>query len=253
MKDSFLLLLLLLATLTAWGQPTPSSTQLVETAQVLEQAYKDQSSAELAKFLTEWSQHLPAVTKAELQRLPARHQEAYAVFTAFYVPHQLGRLGGSEWGNDLYQKVKFLLVQNSLKIQVENSAVRDSIDNFRPVVAVPGKQAVYLTSAREKTLNAFLGNTHLPLGAGGIMNPARSSGESEKRQQFLGSCLRIWHGHWGGYWQLNSYPVAYTVTFSKDMQSAQIDFRMVYEGGSATLKKIQGNWQLLSSRRTWIE
>jgi hypothetical protein len=125
--------------------------------------------------------------------------------------------------------------------------------DFRPQVKVPGKQAIYLTAARAETLRAFLGDKHLPLGAGGIMHPARSRGESEKRKTFLGKAIKIWYGHWGGYWQLDSYPVASSITFDKSMGYARVSFRMVYEGGEAILKKTGGQWVLLSSKRTWIE
>ncbi len=85
------------------------------------------------------------------------------------------------------------------------------------------------------------------------MNPARSSGESEKRKAFLENDIKIWYGHWGSYWQLDSYPVVYSITFDKRMLYARVDFRMVYEGGEAVLKKKNGQWVLVTSKRTWIE
>ena len=68
------------------------------------------------------------------------------------------------------------------------------------------------------------------------MNPARSKGESEKRKMFLENYIKIFHGHWGGYWQLHSYPEAESITFDKNMEYARVDFRLVYEGGFAILK-----------------
>jgi hypothetical protein len=129
----------------------------------------------------------------------------------------------------------------------------DSIMDFRPNIKVPGKLCVYLTTEHDKTLKAFLGDKHLPLGSGGIMNPARSKGASEKRKKFLENHIKIWYGHWGGYWQLKSYPVASSIIFDKDMQYARVNFRLVYEGGQAILKKIDGKWTLISSKITWIE
>ena len=129
----------------------------------------------------------------------------------------------------------------------------DSIVNFRPRININGKFPLYLSSKYNDILNAFLGNKHLPVGTGDIMTPARSSRQSEKRKNFLNNYIKIWYGHWGGYWQLHSYPKAYSITFDKDMKYAKIDFRMVYEGGEALLKNDNGKWILISAKRTWIE
>jgi len=134
-----------------------------------------------------------------------------------------------------------------------NDTLIDSIINFRPQIECSGKQPLYLNKKYNEILNAFLGNKHLPLGTGGIMNPARSKGQSKKRKKFLEKYIKIWYGHWGGYWQLISYPKAYAVTFDKEMKYARIDFRMVYEGGEAILKRENDKWILISSKRTWIE
>jgi hypothetical protein len=299
--------------ITARAQETVHHKPRRDNTTLLEEAYRTQSKEKLKQFFRGWSDNIPAISGQELSQLNARQKEAYAVFTAFYKPHRLDSLGGSEWGTAIYQKTGFLLVQNAVKIRatdkifyadavvdsiitsvvtrtVQEDSIKqrllkkvngrlsqtireeygfetpfsfhnsrdaekaiDSIDTFRPVIKVPGKQAIYLTPKREETLKAFLGDKHIPLGTGGIMNPARSSGEGDKRKKFLGNAIKIWYGHWGGYWQLNSYPVAYSITFDKSLLYARINFRMVYEGGEAILKKTNSRWMLISSRRTWIE
>ena len=85
------------------------------------------------------------------------------------------------------------------------------------------------------------------------MNIARSTGKSENRKKFLENYIKIWYGHWGGYWQLYSYPTASSIIFDKDMKYARIYFRMVYEGGEAILKNENNKWILISAKRTWIE
>lgn len=297
----------------AYAQKSVQPLKISRKASPLEVAYKLRSQEKLTQFFQDWSQSIPAISDRELVTLSKQQQEAYKVFTAFYKPHRLDSLGGSEWGNSIYQNVNFLLVQNSVKIHTvakifysdtdidsiitgvitrtvkedstrqrrlkkvdgklnqqvreefgfENSfsfhstenpeAIGEDLIDFRPVVKAPGKQVIFLTPDKEKTLKAFLGDKHLPVGAGGIMNPAHSSGESEKRMTFLENSIKIWYGHWGGYWQLNSYPVAYSITFDKSMLYARVSFRMVYEGGEAILKRTNGKWALLSSKRTWIE
>ena len=297
----------------ASAQQSAKPRPIVQRTTPLEAAYRARSTEQLTQFFRGWSESLPAISAPELAQLNERQQEAYGVFTSFYKPHRLDSLGGSEWGNDIYQQTSFLLVQNELKIRVTDrlfysdaaidsiitaaisrfewadstkqrhlkkvngrltQQVReefgfgdnfsyhnpadparavDSLLDFRPRVKAPGKQIIYLTPARAETLRAFLRDKHLPLGAGGIMNPARSRGESEKRKTFLGNDIKIWYGHWGGYWQLNSYPVASSITFDKSMNYARVNFRMVYEGGEAILKKTDGQWRLLTSKITWIE
>lgn len=129
----------------------------------------------------------------------------------------------------------------------------DSIRNFRPRISCGSKKPLYFSSGYRKVLNDFLKNEHFDLGSGNIMTPARSMGESEQRQKFLEREIKIFYGHWGGYWQLLSYPVAYSIIFDSQMHYAKINFRMVYEGGEAILENQNGQWVLLSSRRTWIE
>lgn len=127
------------------------------------------------------------------------------------------------------------------------------LNDFRPKLEITKPEAVVLTSDYERLLNAFLGNENYKLGTGNIMAPARSKGESLKRQTFLENYIRIWHGHWGGYWQLNSYPYVERITFDAKFENAVIDYRMVYEGGYAYLKKVDGVWKVMQAKRTWIE
>jgi hypothetical protein len=85
------------------------------------------------------------------------------------------------------------------------------------------------------------------------MKPARSKGESAKRQRFLEERIKIWYGHWGGYWQLISYPEAYMITLDPELTYARVSFRLVYEGGYAIFKRVDTHWVLVTAKRTWIE
>ena len=150
---------------------------------------------------------------------------------------------------DRWFETFFDLSDNPLK----NHKQVDSIANFRPQINCGDKIPVYLTPKYDTLLNAFLGSEHLEFGTGEIMNVARAKGENEKRQNFLENFVKTYHGHWGGYWYLYSFPEAYSVTFDKDMEYAIIDFRVVYEGGEAILKREGKTWTLISSKMTWIE
>lgn len=129
----------------------------------------------------------------------------------------------------------------------------DSIIEFYPHIDNNHQKVVYLTKDYLQLLNNFLGNSHSELGKGSIMNPAYSKGESKKRKDFLDKLVTIFYGHWGGYWQLYTYPVAYSITFDRSMKYAKVDYQIVYEGGEAVLEKKDNHWKIIRGKRTWIE
>ncbi len=274
------------------------------TPRTLEDAYAANSTKLLHQFYTDWNREIKPATDSELNAMNDTLKQAYLAFTAFYKPLNIEKLGGSEWGNDIYKSVDFFVVQNYVKIYftpklvysaqdsddrmvnyikttVKDTAFRarclkryngklsqmvrenfwpdmkdtlaDSIINFRPQINCDGKLPLYLNSKYEDILNRFLGDDHYQLGRSGMMTPATSKGESERRKEFLEKGIKIFYGHWGGYWQFNSYPVAGRITFDRQMRYAKVNFRMVYQGGEAILENDNGKWKLISSRLTWIE
>ena len=129
----------------------------------------------------------------------------------------------------------------------------DSSITFRPPVHFDGKKVVYLTPKYEKLLNSFLGNQHVDLGEEDIMQPAYSKGNSRSKHTFLNKAALIFYGHWGGYWQYETYPKANQIIFNPEMNRAVVLFRFVYEGGEAILEKHNGEWKMVDLRFTWIE
>jgi hypothetical protein len=131
--------------------------------------------------------------------------------------------------------------------------VMDANIDFRPSVSFPGKKVVYLTDDYKKLLDNFLGNQHVDLGTGSIMQTAYAKDESRKRMDFIQQAAQIFYGHWGGYWQYETYPEAYRIIIDANMQRAIVYFRFVYEGGEVFLEKQNGEWTVVSGRLTWIE
>ena len=129
----------------------------------------------------------------------------------------------------------------------------DSAISFRPPVKFPNKKIVYLTTEYERLLDNFLGNRHVGLGQEGIMQVAYSKGESRKRMDFINCATKIFYGHWGGYWQYETYPKASTIVIDSQMQRAVVFFRFVYQGGEVILEKQNGEWTIVSGKFTWIE
>jgi hypothetical protein len=278
---------------------------------ILRKAFKKNSTAQLKQFFQDWNNAIQPIAETEWANLNDIHKECYSAFTAFYQPDNLVLLGGSEMGNDIYENVEFLIVQDNIEIFtsekvyysdeekeeyivdfVKNNVDNDStqqmmlkrdeagklskdvletfssaglleletqdslvaiISDFRPVLDNSNKQALYLTKKYTDILYKFLGKKRRPFGKGGIMKPASAAGKSARRKEFLENYIKIFQGHWGGYWQLHSYPTATSITFDHDMKFAKVDFRLVYEGGVAILKKEKGKWILVTAYKTWIE
>ena len=136
----------------------------------------------------------------------------------------------------------------------KNKKQVDLVANFRPQINCENKIPIYLMPKYDTLLNAFLGSEHLEFGTGGIMSVAQAKGESKKRQNFLENYIKIFHGHWGGYWHLCSFPKAYSITFDKDMEYAMIDFRSSWaSGGEVIFKKEGDTWIFVCRVSSWIE
>lgn len=129
----------------------------------------------------------------------------------------------------------------------------DSNVSFRPSVSFPDKKVVYLTNGYVQLLNHFLGENHVAMGTESIMQTAYAKDESAQRLAFIKNAVLIFYGHWGGYWQYETYPEAYSIIFDSAMQRAVVNFRFVYEGGEVYLEKQDGEWVVVSGRLTWIE
>jgi hypothetical protein len=187
----------------------------------------------------------------------------FDVYKAFYKPLDLLKLGDWEWGNKLNSKCRYVVVQNKLFYSIlltDNfddfdwkKSRKDSIENFRPPIDLDRNKVLYLTNEYATSINKFLGAESTKLGEGNIMNPSRPAGESEKRYEVLRSFIPILHGHWGGYWHLETHPHVSVIIFNKTLTKAQIHFRVGYQGGEAILEKTGNEWTIKESKATWIE
>ena len=136
----------------------------------------------------------------------------------------------------------------------KNSCTKvDSAVEFRPQVSFPNKKIVYLTDEYVQLLNRFLGNKHVDLGTESIMQTAYAKDESRSRMEFIKKAAKIYYGHWGGYWQYETYPKANSIIFDARMQRAIVYFRFVYEGGEVCLEKQNDEWVVVSGELNWIE
>ena len=225
-------------------------------------SYLDDSGEQLEDFFHAWKDSSVGISKRELKSAPPVISSAYKIFEDFYQPKNLSRIGKPEWGTDQFKSVKYFIVQKDLNVVIakklkENISLSDSppilditINNFRPNLK-GDTPALFLTDTYQRVLESFLGSEELPVGHGGLMNPSVAKGESEKRQKYLNSQLKIYHGHWGG-WRYVTDPTVTSIVFNKSLNKAIVRFSLVYEGGHAIYRFKKGKWILQESRLTWI-
>jgi hypothetical protein len=228
----------------------------------LEYAYKQNSQDSLRLFFADWNQNIEPSSKDFIEQNDTI-KAVYDSYKAFYNPLDLLKLGDWEWGNDLNSMCKYIVVQNKIFYAVCSSnnfndfdwetSRKDSICNFRPPLQIEQSKVLYLTTEYKKSIYHFLGTESTKVGTPNLMSPSRSKGESEKRYKQIRSFIPILHGHWGGYWHLETHPYVFTILFNKDLKIAKFDYRVGYQGGEATLTKGTNGWTIQKSEATWIE
>ena len=257
MNRHILILLLAFVSSISFGQ---------DPYKILVKAYKSDSIPLLEKFLLDWNKK--SIPNPNIYDFPEVKKNTYAIYQDFYNPFLLDKYGKQEMGSDLYSKIKYVIIQNSIRVIVlktdsidqdyrnpEDSIIKEklTISEFKPNLSFENAKVLFLTSDYAHYLNKFLKKKHYKLGYGGIMNPARAKGSAIYKQEFLNSKLLIIHGHWGGNWHLETHPYINNIIFNKDLTLAKINFRIGYQGGESIYLKKDGNWITKSSEITWIE
>jgi len=254
---NILVVILVLTVSTCFGQ---------KELKKLKKAYEAKSQSQLESFLQQWQSESKPISFPD--SLSDLQKDVYQIYEDFYNPFNLSRVGSGEWGDSLYAGIDYVIIQNQLLINwyktdtlnfrfFENTdsliLSKEMIGNFRPDITFEQAKTLYLFPQYLKIINTFLRSKSYPLGFGGIMNPSRAKGESAERLQFLNEKLKIIHGHWGGYWHIETHPYVYSIEFNKDRTIASVNFRLGYQGGSATYIKKDGKWEMKQAGLTWIE
>ena len=237
-------------------------------ASLLKKAYKNQSKIQLFEFFDNWSDEIASNENDAPNPWVA---EAHRVFSAFYQPLQPEKVGYKGDNSQLYHDKPFFILQSSLweihlvdSIQIysptafydygiTNDTLILSDIPFRPRVHFPDRKIVYLTNKYKRILDRFLKDKHINMGQDNIMHPANSKNQSQQKMDFIQNAAGIIYGHWGGYWQYETYPEANVIILDREMNRAIVKFRFVYDGGHTILEKQNGVWVVVSSKFTWIE
>jgi len=274
MKLIILIFNLLLITLNGFSQNSIKRD--------LKRAYNDNSVEQLEQILNKWCNSIKSNNSEYSNNDTIRN--IYEIFAEFYTPQNLRRIGLCQWSDTIYQRSKYFIIQNSIKYGITKSkiyldTVQNQIDtanrilsemyygelfgtisnifsetktslfkNFRPEFNSENVKALYITDKYSRDLNSFLGRRYSR-----IFKKVIRYDEPFKRREFLANRIVIFWQHWDKYWHLETHPYIYTIIMDEKMENAIIDFRLVFQGGNAYLKKIDNKWILISSGLIWIE
>jgi hypothetical protein len=213
-------------------------------------------------FMAEWNKTIKPNSEDFINQNDTMNA-VFSIYREFYKPLDLLKLGDWEWGNKLNSKSKYIVIQNKVFYSVLSTnnlddydwktSKRDSIVNFRPPVKLEKIKTLYLTDEYAESINIFLGTLSTVVGEDNIMSLSKPKEESEKRYEMLRSYIPILHGHWGGYWHLETHPNVSIIILNKTLTKAKIDFRVGYQGGETILQKKGADWVIKESKATWIE
>ena len=242
------------------------------------------SLTRLQAYCDSWAAEYIPITADELTEEEPWVSDVYEIFEDFWTPTKPNRLAGDDEdvriGNPYFGS-PFLVLQPTVRVMfietLDEDADNDSertiafalklneaageeiedlksapVENFRPRVGAEGRKTVRLTEERQRSLLAFLGDEHHPVGTGNIMNPAAAKGESRMRARFISHRLPIIHGHFKG-WHLVTHPKVRRVLLNTARTEAHIDFQFVYQGGTAYYRKEDGEWIMTDSEFTWVQ
>ncbi len=207
----------------------------------LEKCFQDSSLAEFETYLNTWHVNINPVSPNEFLSLSDTLRSIYQIYSSFYDPFHLekycttGRC--SEFGNNFYEGLEYVIVQNKIRYTFgsDNSTL---IKNFCPPVKFDAI-TLYLTDTYLAELDSFLSVEQHP-------------NEILNRLNFLNQKLKIIHGHWFG-WHFTTHPEVESISFTSNLDSATVYFRIIFEGGQAKFKHDVSGWQFIESYLTWIE
>jgi hypothetical protein len=126
------------------------------------------------------------------------------------------------------------------------------INDFKPALEIEDARCLFLDAFYRKLLTDFLGDQQLDVGHGNVMSPARETGESARRLKYLSEQVKIIKGHWNS-WYLESHPYLFSINFNRELETAEVHFRVKYQGGEARYTKKSGVWVLEELKFNRIE
>ncbi len=217
---------------------------------LLSATYYDSCFNCLENMLQEWNKkYSPQETIADSL------QDIYDVYREFYSPWNLARISDSEFGPNIYNGVKYYIIQQSISYNYDFRSYSGNyftINDFRPVINNDTINILYAKKDYISALECFLGTGYLEFNEDNMI-PTLPYEEINRRHNFLNKYLTFFHGHWGNYWHMETHPEVGSISFNKTKDSALVNFRLGYQGGEAVLGKENNKWIVVDHYMTWIE
>jgi hypothetical protein len=223
-----------------------------EQNELLNEACNQKSDSLLNKFFVQWYKE----SKPSTLNQNSIEKEATILFQLIYDPLQVSKICGYSTWDSLYSKSEYIAVQNDLKINILQSdslkrqkTLQDSIiktinvSDFRPKLEINGIKTLYLTKKYNEMLKNSLGNPAKI----SIKNQQKTGSECESKQAFLRKYIMVIQSKNSKEWYIESHPYITYINFSKNMRMARIDFRMVYQNGTAYFIKDRNEWRMIWS------
>lgn len=221
----------------------------------LNDAYEAQSEEKLKRILDYWHLENQSISTSEIENDTIN--DIYEIFKVFYTPFNIARLFQYEIKAELYEGLKYIIIQNKIDYDFNlDMIINDkiySVSDFSPDVAYDSVKTLYFTLNYQIALNAFLGSDNFPFEDYGFTTPETLINDSYYRKQFLNKHLKIFNGHFGNYWHIETHPEIHVIHFDKDMQKVRFYFRIEYYSGVAHLEKKNNKWELISSEIIGVE
>ncbi len=226
---------------------SPLPDDLLPAAQMLETAYMNDDKDLLVNFFLDWQSRFQSLSDAEIEKQSREVRAVYEVYSKFYNPFDLASIVGPEIGVVSYEGVPFIIVQNSMYIQVINdhgeTTFSERIIDFRPILEFEDVDVVYLTHDYQQLINRFLAH-----GAGSVDNCCDE--ESDARLAFINQVALV-HSHDLRGWAIETPPTVSDIIFNSKLSHVTVSFRIISAGGETVLMKVDDGWEIKHSELSW--
>lgn len=241
MKSKVVFFLSVLILFLIFGCNPASPTEPSEQS-FLEEIYQLNSQELFDQYLIKWHGEIKPIDSAEFNLLSDTQKSIYNIYQIFYDPYDLGKYCTigicPEFGNNIYDNLKYVVVQNEIKYSINNYEDHKLISNFQPKLEMSAT-ILYLSNEYKEEIDSFL-------------DVDKHSNDIQKRYEFINTKLNVCPGHWGG-WHYLTHPEVEMIYINESLDSAVVHFRIMYEGGEAEFRRTLDKWDMIESKLTWIE
>lgn len=249
---------------------SPSLSVASGFAQDLEIALEQDSQEKLIAFLENRQKRVPPISDNELEAKFEFERTVYDIFEFFYTPLNITRYKLFDRQKDLYQNVRYILVQNTIDVyfvqSIDESNLQPYINayhtdalweqtksrlrllDFRPRVTVENAKTIYLTHSLERTLESFMRRPQTR-----EKDAESRKAESKKRLNFLNEQFRVMLSHWGTGWHFVTHPHVRSIILDESRHHALIDFRIKHGGTFVFLTRTENGWTMNPTNTHWTE